>query len=729
MDKAKQYLLAVLKYCRRHGFTLFVVFIYLFFTVYYVGLASSITDCGNTLNGLGDNSAGPIWKAANTDNKPIGGYSSMTNYPQGESLNTPIDAVVAGQSLVLWATAKIAGPICGYNLTNMLGYISSALVMYAFIYVLTRGRKWIALLAGYVVAFSPFFQAKVGGHPSYGFEGLLIGIVWAFWSLVTTRKKSRAIILAVLSALCFYFDPYFSLMAFTILIPLVTVWLVVSYSQYRKKKTPKATHDFKPTLKRLMLSLGIFGLLIMPVLYVMTSQSSQIKSATAGTRDDIQYEARIYSNMPSEYLLPYKDSPLFKLFGSYQDVIKNSLYVFSNGNLSEDSVGLSLVMVFVIILFAIIASWEKLQGKKLHISSQLAYDARLVLFGALGIAFFAFLIALPPVHFMGIPLPSYILLKLTSIWRVISREYVVVNIGSTIMFVVAIVYFTKTIKMKKIIKGCLYGLLFLLIFVQYQTYHPFQGLEAAKFSYSNAPVGYTWLRNQGDIKAIAEYPIEKATEANSHGYYMSMQLVHKKALLNSAINDSPEDSLRDGIKNLSDPQTVPTLHALGIDAIVIHGIDASEVAKVPNLTVVYSGTHGWDAGVPGSTAIAKDVMVIAKINPTTPLPQLSLRFLTPPLINSVIQTSSIDWRYEVPSKTVIGLKYILSSKASSAHGDVCFAVKMSAPSETSELYINGNPIVLLTDQYQQVRFPSDTSQDLKITVSNGHDVQLTQLGC
>ena len=235
-----------------------------------MGLSTTVLDCGNTLNSLGDNSAGPIWKAANVGDEPIGGFSKVTNYPEGESLSSPIDTVVVGQSLLLWTTAKIAGPVCGYNIANVLGYMSTALVMFAFIYSLTRGRRWIALLAGYAVAFTPFFQTKIGGHPSYGFQALLIGIIWAFLSLVATRKKSRAVVLAVLVATFFYFDPYFSLMAFTILVPLGLVWLSMRLMKLRKEKIKK---NYLAEMNILGLCVAFLALLSAPLAYIMFTQS------------------------------------------------------------------------------------------------------------------------------------------------------------------------------------------------------------------------------------------------------------------------------------------------------------------------------------------------------------------------------------------------------------------------------------------------------------------------
>lgn len=731
MDKTKEMLTKVGLYSKKHWFVFLAIFVYLFFSIYYVGLAQSVTDCNNAINGLGDNTAGPIWREANTNNPPVGGFSSVTNYPVGDQLSSPIDAVVVGQSVLLWTTAKMFGPVCGYNITNVLGFVSAALVMCGFVYSLTKGRRWLALLAGYAVAFTPFFQAKMGGHPSYGFQAVLIGIVWAFYSYVTTRKKSRAVALVLLTAFCFYFDPYFSLLSMTILGPTVLAWLIVRYLQSARERADRK--KFIDQIKNMAVFAAFLAVLIAPIAYIMVSQASQINSATAGTRDDIIRTAKVYSNMPSEYLLPYKDSFLLNFFGSYKQQVVNSWYAFSNGNVSEDSVGISLLMLAVIALFFIIAGWEKLQKKRLNLNKVLAYNPKLIVFSALGFVVLAILLALPPVHLMGVPLPSYVLLKLTTTWRVLSREYVVVNIGVTILFIVSLIYFVRALKIKPVIQAVLYGLCFMFIFVQYQTYRPFEGARTSEFNYKNAPAGYMWLKNQNDIKAVAEYPIEKATESNSHGYYLSMQMVHKKPLLNSALNDSPQDTLRAALKNLSDPQTVPTLHALGIDAILVHGVDPQDITKIPGLTVVYSGQHGTDAGLPGSTAVTKDVFVVARISSTVPKPVTSIQIMTTPMLDGTIQTSSVTWQYELPSGAKLGLRRLPNEPGGVVSDKICFAARMAVKGESADLLVKQGDTVIstlpLTDQYQTVSFAANTDQTFSLVSSNKHLLQLTQLGC
>jgi len=719
----------ILLFLKKNWFIFFVIFIYSFFAVYYVGFSQSISECNNTLNGLGDNTAGPIWRAANAGDSPIGGVSNMTNYPNGDNLSSPVDAVVGAQLLLLWLTAKLAGPVCGYNLANILGYISASLLMFGFIYSLTKGKRWIALLAGYAVAFTPFFQLKTEGHPSYGFQALLIGALWSLLLLLNDYKKSRVFISALLMAVCFYFDPYFSLLAITIAAPLILAWLIIGLIKYK--------NIFMDGLKSIVLGMGLLTVFISPLIYISITQSSQINSAVAGTRDNVIETARVFSNLPSEYFLPFTDSPIFKLFGDYGKKMHDSLYVFSMGNAVEDAVGIGLIMIFLIFLFYIVIAWEKLQYKNLNMEKLFRFDVRLLIFGVSAVAISAIILALPPIYILGIPLPSLVLLQFTNIWRVISREYVVVNIAVTTLFAIALVYFNDRLNISKIIKSVLFILFFICLFVQYQTYGPFQGIEPAKFSYNDAPEAYYWLNNQDDVKAIAEYPIEKSVESYANGYYLSMQIIHKKPMLNSVLSNSPDDLIRSSIKNLSDPQTIPVLHSLGINYIVVHGVKLEDVNKIPYLEVKYSGLHGV-VGAPSSRLIANDILVIAKILDNAPHTLTSLQFLDNLSSDKNTQGSAVDWKYNIKTNSRFLISRLPSSDVpidliKSEYVNSCFDIKMFDNKDSSlvNLSANGQTLMVINadDQYKRIKLDYRLNEVVNISSSSGDDMVISSIGC
>ena len=320
----------------------------------------------------------------------------------------------------------------------------------------------------------------------------------------------------------------------------------------------------------------------------------------------------------------------------------------------------------------------------------------------------------------------------SSIWRIIAREYVVVNIAVVVLFSLSLAYFAKNLELKKISRIILFISIGLLVAAQYQTFNPLKSTDTNKFQYSNAPDTYYWLKGQDNIKSIAEYPIEKAAEANSHGYYLTMQYIHGKPLLNSARSDSPQEPGRSSIKNLSDPQTLSTLHALGIDTIVVHGVNPEELDQIPYLSVLYVGDEVPDKYLADSPAITNDYIAVVGIDGDVPDRSTSIEFVTDVPRNSVIQTSANNWAYEIPSKTVISNR-TLKDKTSKTADTICFDARMSATKDegTLVLKIKGSIVFMmpLVDEYRQVKVTVPTDVDIEVSSANGHNMQATKLGC
>lgn len=715
------------KYIRKNWFPVFAIVLYLLFAVYYNGSSQSILNCADTVNGIGDNTAGPIWHNNFIHNSVTGGRSDVTAFPYGENLSSPIDLVVLLQSLVIWIVSKLAGPICGYNLTNIISYIFTAMMMFGFILSLTKGKKWIALLAGYAVAFTPFVQIKVGGHPSYGFQGILIGLIWAIYSLIKNRRKRDAIILALVLASCFYFDPYFSLFAATLLIPVFIAWTSISIS--RAKTLSKFFSLNKKIIKMTALSTALFILLLSPLLYTSIAKADEIKQATAGTRDNMLEIAKVYSNMPSEYLLPFYQSPFFDLFGNFAQKIKQSAYIFSNGNITEDTVGISVAIFAVISIFLIVIAWDKLNNRKTNIDKTLSFDSTLIIAGMLLALLAAVILALPPFKLFGIPNPSWVLVSFTSTWRILSREYIIVNISTVILFSVALSYFSSIKNISLSTKIMSYLILAVAIFAQYWTYEPFIGNKYAVFSYSKSPEGYFWLKSQSDIKAIAEYPIEKATESNAIGYYLTMQTIHNKKLVNNVTNSIPSESFISGIKNLADPQTVPLLKSVGVDAVIIHGVDPSAIATIKGLEIIYTGE------IPNaifmSNSVKNNSFVIARVNTEKKLTD-EIVVVSKQNRNDLYQKSAVNWSYLLVSPSEIGINKITNNnKISNQSIRVCFSASSTSLSSNISLF-SDNRIVSSKQATvgADVEFDELINSESRIIIKSSDGmVLLKNLGC
>lgn len=552
----KRKIVEVLKQIRfsKRWFFVFTILTYLFFTMFYMG--PSVWKCNDTLYGFGDNTAGPVWRfGLKPPQSPVGGFENMTNYPVGENLYTPAVYSLSGQSSAIWANSRIFGPVCGYNLFNMGGFVLSAIVMFGFIYALTK-RRWIAWFAGFAVSFSPYYQMKVGGHPGYGYQALLIGSVWALYNLIKNKRKRDIALFAGITASCFYFDPYFSLLVVCMVAPIGLVWLTGYYLAQKNKKFEELFDASKNTLFTLLKAGAMTLLLLLPLVFVTTKNSSQIASSVAASRGNVLFEAKACSNLPHEYVTPFVLHPIFERLAGKAEYIKliDNLHNGFSCGIGEDTVGVSVAIMTVTIFGLTVLAWETINKRKLGI--QLGYNKRLVIYGITAVLLTGFLIGFPPMKLLGfIPTPSYVMLKITTTWRTLTRLYVVVNFATITLFSIVLVYFSEHFKKYRKILLVLFILLFGAVLIEYQAFKPFTGNKLSTFSYKkDVPSSYTWLKEQKDITAIAEYPMEKSGgESNAMAYYLSMQVAHGKKLFNSNIATSYEDKLRDSMKDISDP--------------------------------------------------------------------------------------------------------------------------------------------------------------------------------
>jgi len=677
--------------------------------------------------GTGDNTAGPIWRLTIEPNGVLGTYERYTNYPSGETLASPVNDVSALQSVVVWGLSKAVGPICAYNLTNIGGFMASALTMFGFIYSLTR-RRWIAWLAGYIFAFTPYFQAQVGGHPGYGYTALLIGAVWAFFSLVRKPKWTKALLLTVLLTACFYWDPYFSLLVSTLMAPIGLVWLVWRYHK-RPAKTACRNYWLQKDVKFIALSLGLVVLALLPLAYAEIYQSGQINNQVGAARGSVLEAAEICSNYPQSYFLPFAYNPFYvKLVGSHANGANAYFSKYSKCGYAEDGVGLSWAAMVVICAgaIAILGDWR---GKrKTGLGTTLSYPPVLVLGGVAVAGLVAVLIGLPPFHILGLPLPSRVIIHFTSTWRVFAREYVDVNLCLTVLFAAALAYFSNRFRTRPKVLVALFVVIFLGVFVQYQAFSFYRGNTVANFNYNNIPRAYNYIKNNKSIKTIAEYPMEPTSQSSSNEYYLTMQTLYKKPLRNSSLSDGPGEMLDASIRNLGDPQTVSVLHGLGISTVVVHGLTVNQVAQIPYLKVIYSET-----GVAAYRLLdnSKGLLVIAQIV-GAPTPQKMLQFSSALPVNGATQLSPTQWPYEIPNDTVLDVVDISSAASPvAAPFEACFDIKMAGQGDTGQLNMvidSKNTVTTnLTDSYLPVHVMANKT--IKLDVTNGHNMRITGLGC
>lgn len=713
---------------KRSWFIVLTLVVYIFFSAYYMG--PGFTNCTDSIYGFGDSTAGPIWRNSLKPAQPLfGGSQTNTNYPYGESLFTPVSYAASVQTVVMAGASKVVGPMCAYNLYNIIGYVLTGVIMCLFILYLTR-NKWVALLAGYAVSFAPYIQSKVGGHPSYGYAAILIGLLWLFLHLVKTRNKWVAAAFGVLLAVCAYFDPYFTLLAATIVGPAVVVWILLRWRKgMRLNEVMRRAWRY---VTPILIATIVFILCLAPIAIVRIKNASAIEATVSKSRGDIKAAAMQCSNTPLDYLLPDPTNiHLVAMFGQEYTAKNIELRHWCGSGESRVSVSLTLCTVLIIagMLFAISKYRKRSTKFRLH-----GYDARLVIWVLIGVGFIAVWLGMPP-RFEGIPTLSAVVLKAVTMWRIFAREFLVVNIALVSLAAIALAYLLAWMKQAKLplwSSFLLVGAIFIGVLFEYQINNPFSPIT---FSYDrDVPKVYRTVRDDQSIEVIAEYPLDRiGQEHDSVVYYMTMQAVHGKKIFNSVLANDSKEAEHISLKDLTDPQTIPALRYLGIRNIVIHG---------ESVTDIQSALSGRVSLLQSEKPVVYSLQMVRQdSDPTVAL----LRINEGPKLNNILAItkgyavnlpniqSPLASEYELLNGGEISIRALQSEKVDAA--SMCMDVKMAAIGDSGVLTLTRNGKVAVSlpinNRYSRVSFIGSTGDVIRLTNDRGFNMRVNNLdaGC
>jgi len=598
-------------------------------------------------------------------------------------------------------------------------------MMFAFIMYLTKSR-WIALLAGYAVAFTPYVQNKIGDHPSYGYASILIALLWLLVHLISHRKRLHAILFAILLGSCAYFDPYFVLLAITVVLPILIVWGLLGLKNQKTTKTWN-TKKFMVWAQPFLLAAAVFIVIISPLVAITVTNANLISSNVASVRGNVEAAAMQCSNKPLDYLLPDPNNIyLKKIIGPEYTTDNINMRNWCNG--SESHVSISAVIFTVIVIGGIIILWERLSARKIKLGTVSGYDNRLLVSGAILIALAAFSIGLPP-YIHGVITPSGIVLSLTTTWRIFAREYLVLNVIAVLLFALTLRYFSLSaaFRNRRFLLAVLFVLMFLGVIAEYQVKHPF---NPPVFNYSrDVPEVYDRIRDDVNIEAIAEYPIDRAgVEYDSIVYYLTMQAVHGKQILNSTAIGNASENIHNSIKDLSDPQTLPVLRALGIKYIVIHGEKPSDIRNtLPGLEIIDQSTsENFSLQIvrPGD----ENSIVLAKIR-DGPEARSVLTIETGNVISLPLLKSPESMEYEISSGGSLGINSI--KKDATHPASVCFDIRSLSADAVLSVSVGGKLIFTqnINHTYTSIRIEAKTGDTIKLNNSKGDNMRLNNLGC
>lgn len=541
-----------LRLLKRHAW---VIVIFLFMSFLFMG--KSLTNCQNTVigdSGGGDHLSGIIWLFTFT-NAPYGGTSLVTNFPFGESVSQPQLITSAVYLVPTWIISKAIGAVCAWNLMVLFGYMSSALVMYAFIYWLLR-RRGIALFGGLAVGFTPYHYFESMGHLSYIQSALFVALLWAFLAFWKESNGRKALLLGVLTALLFYSDGYFPFIGGVMLAALFSYGLTRDLIDYRRKKDRMLVRR----IKFLFLSLLAALVLLLPIAYVKVIYGDRIDKSLQGSRSNVMEELQRYGAKPADYILPSTESPVAPLRETAQN--------YRADHPHSEKGEYSLYLGFTVIALAAYATYMIIGRRNRLLASDSSW-LKWVGGAGISIVFAAGLLSLVPHLKIGnltVTMPSELLGQLTSYWRVPARLYLAVNVAVATLASIGLWVIVKG-RRNNARRLLVISAVIILLIIELMPVNPLS--RSDQWSFRNAYHTFQWLRDQHDIKAIAAYPMRPHPFSTS---YFGDQVTHKKSMLNSFSSSDKELYLHRALAGLGDGQTLGVLKTMGINDVLLYRI-------------------------------------------------------------------------------------------------------------------------------------------------------------
>lgn len=545
---------------RRRVASLFtgVTVLYIILSLAYVGPAIFKGFPYIASGGPGDGTAGLTWMESVDTGGPAPDFTThKTNYPYGDALRDPFQITSVFNIGGMWLFTHLFSAAEAWNIMVFLGYLSSALLMFAFVRWLLS-NNWVAFFAGTAVTFTPYHQVNSEGHLSYMFSGFFVLLVWAFLAFWRAPSVKKAVALAGATAVCLYTDGYFVLLTGILLIGL-TASVVLAEIFYRKQ----GWRFFLARLKPALIYIAATILLITPIVYTEFLHGSQISSTLASSRGVIGAEVTTYSARIREYIFP----PLFSSWLPTNTTVK---YIggLHGSNVVENSLYLGAVVI-VLGALAWVLAFQK-HGRKQVVRD---YPLPFLLIVLSGAAFVAFVTSLQPRLYLFhhvIPMPSWIVYHLTASWRVYARLYLLVDLLLVVVAAIGLHLIVKNWSRSRqvLVVGAITAITLIDMLTQ---------ARASQWSYYDLAYTYRWLRTQPQVKVLAEYPLD-VPPSDAIISYLTAQQIHGKSIINTSRADSPQKMLQISISRLGDAQTLPVLKALGTDVVLSHGTSADGIS-------------------------------------------------------------------------------------------------------------------------------------------------------
>jgi hypothetical protein len=481
-------------------------------------------------------------------------YTPFLNYPQGWYLIT-IDITPAMVMLALPASL-LFGPVVGYNVSMLLGFVLAGWGMSLWIRHLTH-NSLAGLVGGTIYAFLPYHVAHLAvGHLN------VAGIQWFpfyFWGLHSLLEQGRfswkpVLLAAGSAALIALTSPYYLYM--TVLLSAV---FVVAYLIFRRRQRWKDRVFWKSLLAFGLCAGVLVGLCLLPYFDPRASGGLTSFPVEAASR---------FSASPTDFALP---SVWHFLWGNW-----------TNRTFQPPSPNEAMLYIGVVSLGLAVLAWvwrRKIgQVSLIYLATAVAVVAFILALGIdphwLGQKVTSFPTILQPIihrtDFPEIHLPAYYLFRFLPFF---SKMRVMMRFGIfTLLFTSLLAGLGAQALLDRFqpkLKKWVTLVLLTLVFIDFYP-GPFKDIEPIPASPT-----YTWLASQPDQGAVAIFPFSE--DSSQRAVYDT--LIYHKPFIGGHFNAShPEQygRITPIMETFPSEESVAQLRQLGVAYVIV---DSNEYAN------------------------------------------------------------------------------------------------------------------------------------------------------
>lgn len=460
----------------------------------------------------------------------------VLNYPVGTNLEfRSTEWLSLGPTLLL---AFITNEVVAFNLTVILSFFLSGWLMFLLLRKFTQ--SWAApLLGGFVLMALPYHLAMSAYHFSLMRIEVFPLLLLTLYQFDQKQSWKEFLFVTLALAACAYMNPHYGVFAAII----IAIYFLVFWTSRRSWQS-------------ILQGLAIFGLFLiatLPLYFDVSDRSAEADLLEARPFSQLfQYAAR-----PVAYVVPYLSGAAW-----YQDALSN----LPMGLWHEQALFLGYLPI-LLALFGIVYLWK----------TSRTYLSLMLLIGFVG-----FLFSLPPtINVFGadVPMPANFLYSFLPLVRTLSRFGLLVGLATAVLCGFGVHFLLKRLR-QPALKPMIMAIAFLIVGFE------FWGAVAAPRVATTTSPAYEWLKEQPDINAIAEYPLQAIPEFESHGelnlwqFYQDRlaQRIHQKPLFNGPA-EGFFNSLKKELNRLDAPATAARLKWLGIETLLVHKdrLSATEV--------------------------------------------------------------------------------------------------------------------------------------------------------